>query len=441
MEKIRGNGWALLPLVVFLGLFVGSGIITGDFYKMPVLVAVLVAVAVALTMNRKDPLMTKVERFAKGAGHPDIIIMVIIFILAGAFSETAKGMGAVDSTVNLALSVLPQSFLVVGLFIIGAFISLSMGTSTGTIAALAPIAVGISGETDISIALAMAAVIGGAMFGDNLSIISDTTIAAVRTQKTDMRDKFKVNFFIVLPAAIITAVLLVVLTLGNQSTITPESFNWVKILPYVGVLVAALAGVNVLAVLAGGILFAGVIGLVDGSYTLATFTKAITDGISGMSELVILSILIGGMVEIIKHNGGIHFILHAMTKNITTKKGAEFGIAGLVSATNLSTANNTISIITTGPLAKNIADEYNIDNRKSASLLDIFSCSVQGLIPYGAQMLIAAEFAGISPINIIPYAFYPILIAVFGTIAIFINFPKFNTQKQHTRNMNEGYSK
>nr|WP_239583529.1 Na+/H+ antiporter NhaC family protein [Metabacillus iocasae] len=431
----------MLPLAVFLALFVGSGIITGDFYKMPVLVAVLVAVAVALTMNRKDSLMTKVERFAKGAGHPDIIIMVIIFILAGAFSETAKGMGAVESTVNLALSVLPQSFLVVGLFIIGAFISLSMGTSTGTIAALAPIAVGISSETDIAISLAMAAVIGGAMFGDNLSIISDTTIAAVRTQQTDMRDKFKVNFFIVLPAAIITAVLLIVFTMGNQSAVSAESFNWVKILPYVGVLVAALAGMNVLAVLAGGIVFAGGIGLVDGSYTLATFTKAMTDGISGMSELVMLSILIGGMVEIIKHNGGIHFILNAMTKNITSKKGAEFGIAGLVSATNLSTANNTISIITTGPLAKNIADEYNIDKRKSASLLDIFSCSVQGLIPYGAQMLIAAEFAGVSPISIIPYAFYPILIAVFGIIAILINFPRFNTRKQHSRNMKESYSK
>lgn len=252
MGKQKENGWALLPLGVFLALFVGSGIITGDFYKLPVLVAIIVAAIVALAMNRKETLNAKVERFAKGAGHPDLMIMVFIFILAGAFSEVASGMGAVDSTVNLALSVLPQSLLVVGLFFIGAFISLAMGTSTGTIAALAPIAVGVSAETDISAALAVAAVIGGAMFGDNLSIISDTTIAAVRTQKTKMNDKFKVNFLIVLPAAIITMVLLLVMTLGNNSNVDVESFSFVKMLPYIGVLVAALLGLNVLAILTGG---------------------------------------------------------------------------------------------------------------------------------------------------------------------------------------------
>ncbi len=433
MEQQKGNGWALLPLGVFLVLFVGSGIITGDFYKLPVLVAIIIAAIVALAMNRKDSLNVKVERFAKGAGHPDIIIMVLIFILAGAFSQVAKGMGAVDSTVNLALSVLPQSLVVVGIFVIGAFISISMGTSMGTIAALGPIAVGISEQAHVSITLAIAAVVGGAMFGDNLSVISDTTIAAVRTQKTNMSDKLKVNFFIVLPAAIVTVVLLLVMTLGNTSSVEIKDFSWFKILPYVGVLVAAIFGANVLSILTGGIVLAGVIGLADGSYTLSSLAKTVTEGIGGMSELIILSLLIGGMVELIRYNGGIQFLLNLLTRRIQTKKGGEFSIAGLVSLTNLATANNTISIITAGPLAKEIADKYSIDNRKSASLLDLFSCSVQGLIPYGAQMLLAAGFAKVSPIEIIPFTFYPMLTAVCGIIAIVIGFPRLNKKSKSSK--------
>ncbi|WLR51767.1 Na+/H+ antiporter NhaC family protein [Bacillus tianshenii] len=441
MTQTKGNALALLPLVVFLGLFIGSGIITGDFYKMPILVAVIIAAGVALAMNRQDSLMTKVERFAKGAGNPDIMIMVFIFVLAGAFSATAKGMGAVESTVNLALTVLPQNLLIAGLFIIGGFISLSMGTSMGTIAALGPIGVGISQQTDLSMALVMGAIVGGAMFGDNLSIISDTTIAAVRTQKTEMRDKFKTNFFIVLPAALITVIVLIAITLGNTSEVTAGDYNWVKMLPYLSVLVAALLGFNVLAILAGGVLLSGVIGLIDGSYTIASFFAKITEGIAGMSELILLSMTIAGMVALITHNGGIQFILNSLTRNIKTKKGAEFGIAGLVGLTNLSTANNTISIITAGPLAKNIADEYGIDNRKSASVLDIFSCSVQGLIPYGAQMLTAASFASLSPVSILPYTFYPILIAISGAIAILIGFPRFKTEPkgQKVYTMKESY--
>lgn len=433
MEQQKGNGWALLPLGVFLVLFVGSGIITGDFYKLPVLVAIIIAAIVALAMNRKDSLNAKVERFAKGAGHPDIIIMVLIFILAGAFSQVAKGMGAVDSTVNLALSVLPQSLVVVGIFVIGAFISISMGTSMGTIAALGPIAVGISEQAHVSITLAIAAVVGGAMFGDNLSVISDTTIAAVRTQKTNMSDKLKVNFFIVLPAAIVTVILLLVMTLGNTSSVEIKDFSWFKILPYVGVLVAAIFGANVLSILTGGIVLAGVIGLADGSYTLSSLAKTVTEGIGGMSELIILSLLIGGMVELIRYNGGIQFLLNLLTRRIQTKKGGEFSIAGLVSLTNLATANNTISIITAGPLAKEISDKYSIDNRKSASLLDLFSCSVQGLIPYGAQMLLAAGFAKVSPVEIIPFTFYPMLTAVCGIIAIVIGFPRLNKKSKSSK--------
>ncbi|MBS2968027.1 Na+/H+ antiporter NhaC family protein [Metabacillus sp. KIGAM252] len=440
----KRNPLALLPLLIFISLFILAGVITGDFYKLPMVVAILVAVAVALFMNRKENLTSKVERFAKGAGHPDIMIMVFIYILAGAFSEAAKGMGAVESTVNLALTYFPQSFLVVGLFIIAAFVSISMGTSMGTIAALGPIAAGISGETEIPVALAVASVIGGAMFGDNLSFISDTTIAAVRSQKTEMLDKFKTNFFIVLPAAIVTVIVLVAISLGMDSAVEPKEFSFVKLLPYIGVLIAALAGLNVVAVLGGGIVLTGVIGLADGSFNILTFSQTMMKGISGMSELIILSVLIGGMVELIKHNGGIAFLLNAMTKNIRTKKGAEFGIAGLVSATNLSTANNTISIITAGPLAKNIADQYGIDKRKSASILDIFSCSVQGLIPYGAQMLAGAQLVKASPLSILPYTFYPMLTLLCGILAIAFGLPRLKPKAGHRQaeagEMKENYT-
>ncbi|GGD11283.1 sodium:proton antiporter [Pontibacillus salipaludis] len=425
MNINKGNPIALLPLFIFLVIFVGSGIVTGDFYYISILIPALIAAIVAILQNRKKPTFEKVEQFAKGAGHPDIMIMVFIFILAGAFSSVASSIGAVESTVNLALTYLPENLIIVGVFIIAGFISLSMGTSVGTISALAPIAVGISAETDFSAALSLAAVVGGAMFGDNLSIISDTTIAAVRTQKTEMKDKFKANFFIVLPAAIATIIVLIVITSGGTSSIDAENFNWLKVIPYIGVLVGALAGLNVMAVLIGGILLSGIIGGVSGNYSLDAFMSNITSGINSMSELIFLTIIIGGIVAMIQHNGGIQFLLHTLTKGIRSKKGAEGSIAGLVATTNLATANNTIAIITTGQLAKNIADEYEIDSRKSASLLDIFSCTVQGLIPYGAQLLTAAQIGSLSPIELLPYSFYPILIAISGIIAIAIGFPRF----------------
>lgn len=420
----KGNPWALIPFAVFLVLFIGSGIVTGDFYKFPVIVAIVIAAAVALIMNRKETFNQKVEIFTRGAGESNIMLMVMIFLLAGAFSETAKGMGAVDSTVNMALSVVPQNLLMVGVFIIACFISLSMGTSMGTIVALAPIGVGISEQTDISLALSMAAVIGGAMFGDNLSFISDTTIAAVRTQGTKMKDKFKMNFLIVLPAAIITCIILAILTMGEQANISQQSYNWIKILPYLGVLITALAGVNVFLVLTFGILFAGFIGIVDGSYNLMELIQKTGEGMAGMFEISFLAILIAGMVEVIKHNGGIDYLLHLVTGKIKSKKGAEFGIAGLVSLTDLSTANNTISIVIAGPLAKNIANQYGIDPRRSASLLDVFSCSIQGLIPYGAQLLVAAGVAGISPVSILAYSYYPVLIGICAVTAILTGYPR-----------------
>ena len=372
-EINKGNPLALLPLGVFLVLFVGSGLITGDFYKMPSLVAFLIAGGVALLFNRKVSLEEKMNIFCKGAGDSNIILMVIIFLLAGAFSSIAKAMGGVDSTVNLSLSILPSNLLVTGLFIIGCFISVSMGTSVGTIAALAPIGLGISEKTGIPVALVMGAVVGGAMFGDNLSMISDTTIAAVRTQGCELKDKFKVNFLIVLPAAIITAILLTVVTSGYSTTLN-DNYNYelIKVLPYLLVLVGALCGVNVFALLGSGIIFASIVGLLTNSFDIFGLIEAISGGISGMYELSLLAITIGGVVSLIKFNGGIDYVLYFITSKINSKKGAEFGIAALVSVIDLCTANNTIAIVAAGPLAKDIADKYDIDKRKTASILDIF---------------------------------------------------------------------
>ena len=420
----KGNPWALVPFVVFLILFIGSGIVLDDFYAFPVIVAITISSIVAILMNRKETLAKKIDIFNKGAGNSNVMLMVLIFLLAGAFSETAKGMGAIDATVNFALSVVPQNLLVVGLFIIACFISLAMGTSVGTIVALAPIGLGIGEQTDISLPLLMATIIGGAMFGDNLSFISDTTIASVRSQGAEMKDKFKVNFLIVLPAAIVTCIIIAVLTIDTSAQVQYASFEWYKIVPYIFVIVFALIGLNVFTVLASGIALAGVIGLIDGSYSVMSFVQAIGTGMSGMFEMAFLAILIGGMVEVIRYNGGIDFIVHIATRKIKSKRDAEFAMAGLVSLTDLSTANNTIAIMTAGPLAKNIAEQYDIEPRKSASIIDIFSCVVQGIIPYGAQFLVAASVAGISPILMMQYSYYSILVGICGVIAILIGYPK-----------------
>ncbi|OXX83877.1 sodium:proton antiporter [Paraclostridium benzoelyticum] len=418
-EVKRGNPLALLPLGVFLVLFVGSGIITGDFYKMPALVAFLIAGGIALLFNKKENLETKMNVFCKGAGDTNIILMVIIFLLAGAFSSVAKAMGGVDSTVNLSLSILPSNLLVAGLFIIGCFISISMGTSVGTIAALAPIAIGVAQKTGIPVPLVIGAVVGGAMFGDNLSMISDTTIAAVRTQGCELKDKFKMNFLIVLPAAIATAIILTVVTLGYENVATQSyEYNIIKVLPYILVLAGALIGVNVFVLLGSGILFAGVVGIFSNSFGILGFIGAISEGLGGMYELSLLVIVVGGVVSLIKFNGGIDYILHFITSKIKSKKGAEFGIAALVSVIDLCTANNTIAIVTAGPLAKDIAEKYDIDPRKTASILDIFSSCWQGVIPYGAQLLTASGIAGISPVEIIKYLYYPGLMFISGIAAI-----------------------
>ncbi|QTM99115.1 Na+/H+ antiporter NhaC family protein [Sediminibacillus dalangtanensis] len=422
--KIEGNPYALLPFLVFVLLFLGTALITKDFSSMPVVVAILIAGLFSLTMNRKESFAKKVEVFCRGGGDHNIILMALIFILAGAFASVAEATGGVDSIVSLGTSILPANLLMVGLFVVSCFISISMGTSTGTTVAIVPIAVGVAQQTGIDTAMAVGAVIGGAMFGDNLSMISDTTIAAVRTQETNMKDKFKSNFFIVLPAAIVTALILAFIPVGEAAVSPEQSYQLITVLPYLAVLVIALLGVNVLLVLVGGIVFSGIVGLANGSFDFYGLLGVIGDGIVGMENLAIIAILISGMVEIIKHNGGITFLLNYIVSKIKTRRGAAFGIAGLVSTVDVSTGNNTVSILMSGPLAKDISTKYGIEPKRSASILDLFSCCFQGLIPYGGQMLAAAGLASISPVSIVPFAFYPMLIGISGIIAIFVLYRK-----------------
>lgn len=406
-------------------LFLGVGIISGDFTTMPLNVAITITVIVALLMNRKEKFATKVEVFTKGAGHSNIILMMLIFILAGAFSTTTEKMGGVSSTVNLGLSLIPENLIIVGLFIICMFVSISMGTSVGTVAAIAPVGFGFAQATDVSAALAMATVVGGAMFGDNLSMISDTTIAAVRTQHTKMKDKFKVNFRIVLPGAILTIIILFLLTNGiSMDHSKSYDFQLVKVMPYLLVLILALVGVNVIIVLIGGTVLSGMIGLIDGSFGWKGLLNAVSKGIIGMEDIAMIALLIGGLVGLIQHNGGIDWLLNFVRGRVRSKRGAELGIASLVSVADISTANNTISIIMSGPLAKNIADEYDVDPRKSASILDIFGGCFQGLLPYSPQVISAAGVAGISPFLLVPYSIYPIMLGICGLIAIILGYPK-----------------
>ena len=396
---------------------------------MPVLVAFIISTSIAFCLNRKVSFSKKVEVFCKGGGNPDIVLMLMIFILAGSFSGVAKGMGGVDSIVNLGLSILPSNLLVTGVFVIGCFISISMGTSVGTIAALGPIGVGIASKTGIPVELVLGAVVGGAMFGDNLSMISDTTIAATKTQGCEMKDKFKTNFIIILPAAIITVILLTIMTSGYESVVTQSyEYEIIKVVPYLFVLIGALLGVNVFVILGGGTVLAGIIGIGAGAFDIFGFIGFISEGMASMQELCLISIVVGGMVELIKFNGGIDFVLESITSKVKDARGAELGIAALVSVVDLCTANNTIAIVMSGPLAKNIADKYNIDPRKSASILDIFSSVWQGIVPYGAQLLTAAGLAGISPVLIIKYLHYPILMLICGIGAIVFGLPRLSVK-------------
>ena len=425
--KTKGKVSALLPLAVFLIVYAGTSIIAKDFYAVSVIVPFLISAIVALSMNKKRKFEDKIQDFCKGAGNPNVILMIFIFVLAGAFAQVAKAMGAVDSTVNFGLSILPTSILVPGVFIIASFIALSVGTSMGTIVALVPIAVGISEKTGIAVAIVVGAVVSGAMFGDNLSMISDTTIAATRTQGCEMKDKFKMNFKIVLPAAIVTAIIFMILTKGTAiQTLGDYEYSFIKILPYIAVLISALMGINVIFILIGGIVFAGVIGLLYGSFDIIGLFTNISAGIQGMSELIIISLLIAGTIELIKNNGGIEYILNKGMKNFKSQRGAELGIATLVSLVDICTANNTIAIVTVGPIAKDISDEFELEPRRVAGIMDMFSCVFQGLIPYGAQLISASGLAMISPFAIIRYSVYPYLMGICALVSIYLYWRKRN---------------
>ncbi len=422
----KGNVWALLPILVFLLIFLGSGIITGDFYTMPTIVAFLIALAVAFLQNRKLKFNEKIAVLAKGVGDENIITMSLIFLCAGAFSGAVKAAGGVESTVNLGLSILPSSIAVVGLFVIGCFISVSMGTSMGTIAALAPIAVGISEKTGFTMAICIGAVVCGAMFGDNLSMISDTTIAAVKTQGCEMKDKFKENFFIVLPAAIITIVIFLLITRNGNFQLTDElTFNIWKVVPYVLVLIGALIGINVFIVLIGGTVVSLIVGVATGSIALDQMFVVVGDGVTGMYDITVISIVVACIVSLVKEHDGIQFVLNLIHSRIKSEKGAELGIAGLSLVVDACTANNTVAIVMAGPIAKEISDEFGVEPKRSASLLDIFSSVGQGMIPWGAQLLSAASLTGLTPYAIMPYLFYPILMAV--SAVLFIIFRKRKT--------------
>lgn len=414
---------ALSPLFVFLVLYLVTSIVAQDFYKVPIAVAFLVSSVYSL-LTVKGTMNERIGIFAKGAGNPTMVLMLAIFILAGAFAAAAKTMGAVDATVNLALNYLPEQAILPGIFLASCFISLSIGTSCGTIAALTPLAVGIAQQSGISIPLMVGLVVGGTYFGDNLSFISDTTIVATQTQGCNMKDKFHVNIRIVAPVALI--MLVIYFFLGTSLTTSTEvgKVNFWLVLPYLAVVILAVCGINVLLTLTIGLILTGIIGISYGAYDMFGWFSAMNEGMMGMSELIIVTILAGGMLEIIRHNGGINLIIKALTRNINGTRGGEMSIAALTCLVNICTANNTVAIITTGPIAKDVAKRFGIDPRKSASILDTASCFTQGLLPYGAQVLIAAGLSGLNPIAIIPHLFYPMLIGIALVLAIIFRYPR-----------------
>lgn len=434
MEKSKGSVVALLPLVIFLGVYIMGSVLAGDFYKMPIVVAGMAAAIVAVAMTRRVTMSERIGIFSKGATDVNIMWMIWIFILAGAFSGSTKAMGAVDATVALILDAVPSDFLPAGLFIAACFTALSIGTSVGTIVALTPIAASIAEQTpDCSMGWMVSIIVGGALFGDNLSFISDTTIAATRTQGCSMRDKFRTNFIIVAPAALATLLIYIFANEWDFTTATTTSTTpWYIVLPYLLVLVSAFFGMNVLSVLVLGIISSGIIGIISGQIALVEWFMAMGNGIGSMGELIIITMIAGGMLEMIRYNGGIDFIINKITSRTKSRRGAEFSIAGLISFADLCTANNTVAIISVGSIVKDIAQRFGISPRRAASIMDTFSCVVQGLIPYGAQLLMAAGIATsatkivVSPLEIIPHLYYPMIMGGCALLAIIIQWPRYN---------------
>lgn len=416
---------ALSPIIVFVLFYLVTSIIAGDFYKIPITVAFMVSSIYAIILFRDRPLMQRINNFSRGAATEQMMLMIWIFVLAGAFAHSAKSMGSIDATVNLALSFLPPSMIFAGMFLAACFISLSIGTSVGTIAALTPIAVGLAQETGTDLAMMTAIIVGGSFFGDNLSFISDTTIIATQTQGCRLSDKFRVNSFLVFPAAIVILVVYFILGKDTHAPQQVEAVQWVKVIPYLTVLISAICGMNVMAVLTLGIILCGIIGLCTGGFAdIYAWFGAMGEGILSMGELIIVTMMAGGMLELVKQHGGIDFIIRQLTRRVSSKRGAELSIGSLVSLVDLCTANNTVAILTVGDIAKQIGDRYGVDNKKCASILDTFSCFTQGLIPYGAQLLIAAGLAAINPVSMLPYLYYAYALGVAALLSIIFRYPK-----------------
>lgn len=427
-EKIKPSGKALIPFAVFIFLYLGVGIILETsgtemaFYQLPAPVAIIVGVVVAFIIF-KGSIEEKFSQFAKGCGNENILIMCFIYLFAGAFATVAKSMGGVDSTVNLGLSFIPAQYITAGLFVIAAFISVATGTSMGTISTVAPIAIATAEKAGLNMTLIVAAIIGGAMFGDNLSVISDTTIAATRTQNCELKDKFKVNFYIALPAAVLTFVLLIIF--GKPETIVPIQkldYNIVKVIPYILVLGLAVSGFNVFLTLGVGTVVAGVVGMAYGDLTPLTFAQNIYAGFTGMNEIFLLSMFTGGLAHMVTQHGGLQWILEKIQSVVKSEKSAQIGISAIAAAADMAVANNTVAIIITGSIAKELSRKYKVDPRKSASLLDIWTCIFQGFIPYGAQILLAGSLTAgaVSPLALFPFLWYQQLLAVFTLISMFI---------------------
>lgn len=415
----------LVLIAVIIIMSVSSVSIDGKSVPvMPLTVAFLIASIYAIIISGGIPLKQRIDTYSRGAGASDLLLMLWIYVLAGAFAATAKAIGSIDATVNLTLSVLPPNLILPGLFLAACFISISIGTSVGTVVALVPIAAGIASQTGSNIALVTAIVVGGAYFGDNLSFISDTTVVATQTQHCKMSDKFRVNVMIVAPAALVILIIYTILGANVHAPATVGDVSFVKVLPYLVVLVTAICGVNVMAVLSLGIVLCGIIGLFDGDFGVYGWFLNMNTGIIGMGEMVIIAMMAGGMLGMIKRNSGIDYLIEKLTAHVSTRRGAELSIAALVSLVNICTANNTIAILTVGAISRQIGDRFGVDNRKAASILDTFSCCIQGILPYGVQILLAAGLSGVSPIDILPYLYYPFAIGIAALIAILIRYPK-----------------
>lgn len=423
-HKAQGGLFALSPLIVFIVLYLTLSIVAGNFSRVPMTVVFLIASVYAIVTSKDFSMRQRIDIYSKGASTPNLVLMLWIYVLAGAFAQSAKSMGAIDATVSLTLNTLPAGMILPGLFVAACFISISIGTSVGTVVALVPIAVGLAQGTSSNVALMTAVIVGGAYFGDNLSFISDTTVVATQTQGCKMSDKFKVNSLIVAPAVVIVLAIYAYLGWGMEAPGHVANVEYIKVLPYLAVLITAICGINVMAVLVIGIVLCGIIGMAYGDYGFYGWLDAMGKGIVGMGELIIIAMMAGGMLEIIRANGGIDYIIKRLTAHVNGKRGAELSIAALVSLVNVCTANNTVAILTVGNIAKRITEKYGVDPRKTASILDTFSCFVQGVIPYGVQLLLAAGLAHLSPVDIIPYLYYPFAIGIAATLAILLRYPK-----------------